>query len=330
MGAQMPAHKREKTAPPVRKTTKNSRVAKKTKVRTAVFPLLKSHGKKLKEIIADGNCLFRACSYQFFGTQDLHRQVRQAAVQWMRDHPDDFQPKLDVEAGPTGEKRRSSRTHIPTSDSEHFKAATAEQTMSAWNKYLENLSTNYTWGDELCALAIACAYGVNIAIYKRHQTEFLFRQTCIYWGAKDGSDEPRASIAFEDTAVHYWTVVPADGSFTPLLRQHSTLPSPPSSSSSETVAESPASSNTMSPKPLGHLNKASSAQSPAPKATKKGVAPSKAKAAFSKEKQQSRIHNRLRRERSPTEIERKIKRYELELRERFGDTVVAIKAYGRL
>ncbi|GMI32064.1 hypothetical protein TeGR_g14807 [Tetraparma gracilis] len=43
------------------------------------------------KMASDGNCLFRACSHELFGTQAHHLAVRLHAVEWMRRRPEVYQ-----------------------------------------------------------------------------------------------------------------------------------------------------------------------------------------------------------------------------------------------
>ncbi|KAF8820409.1 OTU family cysteine protease [Cardiosporidium cionae] len=81
----------------------------------------------------DGNCLFRAASWNLFGTESSHRFVRKCAVERMKTHPDDFQIFF-------------------SSDSNDF------------SNYLRQLSLAGNWGDELCIRAIADAFSCTMHI----------------------------------------------------------------------------------------------------------------------------------------------------------------------
>ncbi|KAL8272890.1 hypothetical protein Esti_003199 [Eimeria stiedai] len=58
---------------------------------------LRQAGLVVRSIVADGNCLFRAAADQLYGDQGLHVKLREAAVSYIRSHPDDFQAFLDTE-----------------------------------------------------------------------------------------------------------------------------------------------------------------------------------------------------------------------------------------
>jgi hypothetical protein len=84
------------------------------------------------EVEGDGNCLFRACSFELFGIEDKFRYVREKAVRHMANNSDDYSPYCGTE--------------------EDFK------------KYLEDMARNFTWGDELTLRAICEVFGVHIHI----------------------------------------------------------------------------------------------------------------------------------------------------------------------
>ena len=71
----------------------------------------------------DGNCQFRALSWQLYGTQNLHGTVREDVVKWMRNNASSFMPYFDGK--------------------------------SEFEAYLTQMSRNRTWGDELTVRA-AC------------------------------------------------------------------------------------------------------------------------------------------------------------------------------
>ncbi|KAF8820396.1 OTU family cysteine protease [Cardiosporidium cionae] len=84
-------------------------------------------------IKGDGNCLFRAASWNLFGTETSHRFVRKCAVERMKTHPDDYQIFFSP-------------------DSNDF------------SNYLRQLSLAGNWGDELCVRAIADAFSCTVHI----------------------------------------------------------------------------------------------------------------------------------------------------------------------
>ncbi|EDO34374.1 predicted protein, partial [Nematostella vectensis] len=52
-------------------------------------------GYKIKDIMGDGNCLFRALGDQLNGDHTSHLKHRKETVKYMRDHHDDFAPFME-------------------------------------------------------------------------------------------------------------------------------------------------------------------------------------------------------------------------------------------
>lgn len=93
-------------------------------------------GLRMTTIEGDGNCQFRACSDQLYGSQEYHANVRAAAVQYMREHADDFSC-FCVDPG-------------------------------AFDRYLDQMLNGRRgkpiWGDELTLRAICNAVGCTIHV----------------------------------------------------------------------------------------------------------------------------------------------------------------------
>ena len=78
---------------------------------------LKQIGLELKEIKGDGNCLFRAISDQLFGNEDHHMDLRQKAVEFIKNNQDEARHYI--------EENKSFEDHV------------------------ESMSKDGTWGGEL-------------------------------------------------------------------------------------------------------------------------------------------------------------------------------------
>jgi OTU domain-containing protein 3 len=50
---------------------------------------------RIRDVDADGNCLFRAVADQIEGNQQNHLKYRHAVVDYMQDNPDLFKPFID-------------------------------------------------------------------------------------------------------------------------------------------------------------------------------------------------------------------------------------------
>mmetsp|Transcript_25089 Transcript_25089/g.34575 ORF Transcript_25089/g.34575 Transcript_25089/m.34575 type:complete len:339 (-) Transcript_25089:57-1073(-) len=80
----------------------------------------------------DGNCLFRSCSHHLYGHQRHHAVIREKVVRHMRSNPDMY--------------------------SIYFECA------EEWTDYIDMMSRNRTWGDELVLRAVTDAYGTAIHV----------------------------------------------------------------------------------------------------------------------------------------------------------------------
>ncbi|KAJ1653227.1 2-oxoglutarate dehydrogenase E1 component [Dispira simplex] len=59
--------------------------------------LLKPLGYYCKDILGDGNCLFRALADQHLGNQDTHAEYRQKICDYIANHRDDFEPFIEFD-----------------------------------------------------------------------------------------------------------------------------------------------------------------------------------------------------------------------------------------
>ena len=82
-------------------------------------------------IAGDGNCLFRSCSHQLFGSEAHHEFIRTSTVDYMRDHASDFKAFF---AG------------------------------SLFDRYLTRMRRDRTWGDELTLRGICNCFGCHIHV----------------------------------------------------------------------------------------------------------------------------------------------------------------------
>ena len=98
---------------------------------------LNRYGLDIKEINGDGNCMFRAISDQISGAEDMHLELRNLSVDYMRDNSDDFQPFIE--------------------DDEEF------------NSYMQKMTNPGTWGGNLELQALSMALQVNINIHRLNE-----------------------------------------------------------------------------------------------------------------------------------------------------------------
>lgn len=89
----------------------------------------------------DGNCQFRAISYELYGSQCYHHVVREKVVQHLR------------------------------SNSEMFSFYVGEE--KEWIHYLQKMSLERTWGDELTITAASQVFAVNIHVITTEVSNWL-------------------------------------------------------------------------------------------------------------------------------------------------------------
>ena len=92
------------------------------------------------ETVADGNCQFRALSYELFGTDEHHVKVRTVAVAWLAEHGATYSGFVGDEA--------------------------------EWWEYLGRMREPGEWGDELTLRAVSDAYGVVLHVITSERDYF--------------------------------------------------------------------------------------------------------------------------------------------------------------
>jgi len=123
------------------------------------------------DVVADGNCQFRAISQELFGSQDHHAEVRAQTVHTLRANSGKYQ-HLTVETG--------------------------------WERYLADMSLLTTWGDELTLQAAAEAYGVRIHVVTSNENNW-YLQYVPEGGKPHGAREVFLTYA---APVHYDCFLP--------------------------------------------------------------------------------------------------------------------------
>jgi len=89
------------------------------------------------EIVDDGNCQFRAFSMELFGTEAYHLAVRSSAVNYLREHAEEY-------------------------------SSFCPEDMT-WEQYLEGMSKSRYWGDQLTLIAACQSYGVIVHMISTEQ-----------------------------------------------------------------------------------------------------------------------------------------------------------------
>ncbi|KAK9488458.1 hypothetical protein V1527DRAFT_458015 [Lipomyces starkeyi] len=135
---------------------------------TDEFPLLASQGLYASAITGDGNCLFRALSDQLYGSPESHTHLRTEVVQFLRDNKAQFisfLPAAGAYHGSSGASRKSARRAVngPSSD--------RQPTEKKWESYLETMSKDGVYGDNLEIVAFAKRFNVDVKI---HLADFAY------------------------------------------------------------------------------------------------------------------------------------------------------------
>ena len=137
---------------------------------------------RMIEMDDDGNCQFRAISYELYGTQSLHLYVRRKIIDHMK------------------EKCHSFSLYV--GDEEE------------WYEYLQQMSLDQTWGDELTVCAAAQVFNVNVHVITSEASNWLLcykndveisRRNC------DSDDLPlkRDVFLMYLSPIHYNVVAPS-------------------------------------------------------------------------------------------------------------------------
>ncbi|KAJ2162017.1 2-oxoglutarate dehydrogenase E1 component [Coemansia sp. RSA 552] len=126
---------------------------------------LKKSGLYCKDIVGDGNCLFRSLADQVDGTSDTHLRHRDSVCDYLLRHRGDFEPFMD----------------------EH----------SPFDRYVGNMRQPGVYGGNLELVAFARNYRVDIKVYQTGGTVFVIS------GAPPSSpDDPNRSMPAVHIAYH--------------------------------------------------------------------------------------------------------------------------------
>lgn len=125
-------------------------------------------GWRMRDVVGDGACQFRALSQQLWGSEEHHWKVRGDVVAHLRTHPPPF---LDE------------RVYF-SADSAVF-----DSSISSLDEYLDLMKESTTWGDQTTLQACADAYGVRIEMittFEDHgNQDWLIRMEPAGQGATD-------------------------------------------------------------------------------------------------------------------------------------------------
>ncbi|KAJ2391052.1 hypothetical protein GGI05_003051 [Coemansia sp. RSA 2603] len=117
---------------------KGGRKAPSTGDTTSLARQLHSLNLYCKDMVGDGNCLFRALSDQLHGTPANYSLVRQEICDYMLDHPDDFGPFL-----------------------------LEEEEEGKFDDYVENMRRNGVFGGNMELVAFARRYQADVCVYQQ-------------------------------------------------------------------------------------------------------------------------------------------------------------------
>lgn len=129
---------------------------------------LRLYGLKEKTVRGDGNCQFRALADQLWRDQERHAETRRAVVQQLRREPDHYSPYVGED----------------------------------YDKYVEDMARETTWGDHITLQAAADAYGVAMCIISSYKDNFV-----IEIQPKEKRSERVLWISFW-AEVHYNSIYP--------------------------------------------------------------------------------------------------------------------------
>ncbi|KAJ1960003.1 2-oxoglutarate dehydrogenase E1 component [Dispira parvispora] len=127
--------------------------------------LLKPLGYYCKDILGDGNCLFRALADQHQGNQETHAEYRQKICDYIANHRDDFEPFIEFD--------------------------------EAFDHYLDRMRSLGTFGGHLELVAFTRNYRTAINIYHADGTVYcLGREPSD--DSVDNTSSPRSESTSED------------------------------------------------------------------------------------------------------------------------------------
>ncbi|CAF0708675.1 unnamed protein product [Brachionus calyciflorus] len=108
---------------------------------------LKKLGLEIRDITGDGNCCFRALSDQMEGNESQHLDYRKRVCQFIRQNRNEFEPFIAalIEEDDTPKKQAK---------------------LDVFGQYIKNMEQPGTYADNLCLVAFARLYQLNINIHQ--------------------------------------------------------------------------------------------------------------------------------------------------------------------
>eukprot|EP00758_Cryptobia_borreli_P006769 Tbor_TRINITY_DN5199_c0_g1::TRINITY_DN5199_c0_g1_i1::g.26051::m.26051 len=123
----------------------------------------------------DGNCLFRAISFQILRSESFYNAVRFLVVDFLRKNAKEFQKYIGEEEDLTNDSKMtqqrngSAGTHKYSNSPEIANRATCSR---AFEEYVSKMAEDRTWGDEICVMAASKALGVSIHLITSNERKW--------------------------------------------------------------------------------------------------------------------------------------------------------------
>ncbi|KAK9455469.1 hypothetical protein V1511DRAFT_510330 [Dipodascopsis uninucleata] len=147
------------------------------------FPLLKEQGLYAAQITGDGNCLFRALADQLYGDPERFRQIRRDIVQFLREHKARFISFLPASGEVGHHGRKSARLANNRESRGSLKSIANDKNIDRlWEQYLDTMSKDGVYGDNLEIVAFAKRFNVDVKI---HLSDFAY----VVSGEQDKEDD---------------------------------------------------------------------------------------------------------------------------------------------
>jgi len=155
----------------------------------SIIPLeefLEFSGKRIVQIIPDGNCLFRSISHGIYKTQSNYAYFRDLAVKWMKENKDTL-----IDGA------------VPFKDTVFLK-----DNQNSFEDYLVDMSCDGEWGDFSCILALSRCLGIKFKV--------VFVQNDIVLNVVDVIPPEGAKktlwLLYDEPRRHYDLIVDTDSS----------------------------------------------------------------------------------------------------------------------
>ena len=150
-------------------------------------------------LFSPGNCLFNALSDQIYGTQNRHREIRAAVIEYMRANADHYKAFLSVNpgGGPRRNPKRKNAASFNTTYDAH--APTQDEITRVFDAHLTQMAQGGVYGDNMEIVAFAKAYMIDVVIYRERECYRIA-------AANDGSTDPGTPVAH--IAYHVCQAVP--------------------------------------------------------------------------------------------------------------------------